>query len=317
VSLLHVGVGSFYNHMSRPNRWLRRYALFFERFEITDLDRCLYMHRTDSHGKAETVRECDWLIANGYLSQLDYEDLAAPSSNADLIALDRQICGLIDERNRLDEEYKSHLDPHAGTQVIPNFLVATVEKMMSMDSEISALGAARAALAVRRKGRAIATNLERSSLFAQTSLDADLSSPSLLRFLIEGLPVPAQRVPWTEILAFKTDEDSQERLRSLRAWVATTARGGVSLAEASDRIQDAMTAYREHVRGAGIAYDLASWEALLRSGVVSANESVDAWMEGSTTRSFDLAVKAAGELAERYAPGRELSYLVKIEDSGL
>lgn len=317
MSLLHVGVGSFSNHMSRPNRWLRRYALFFERFEIIDLDQCLHLHRTNVHGKAETVRECDWLIENRYLSQFGYEDLIAPSSDPDLIALDLQIDELERERNHLDEEYKSHFDPHGGRQVVPNFLVPTLEKIISIGSEISALRAVRAALVVRAKGRAIATNLEMSGFPGQAGVDADLSSPDLLRFLIEGLPVPAQRVPWTEILAFKTDDDSQERLRSLRAWVATTARGGVSLAEASDRIEDALTAYRQHVRGAGIAHDLASWEALLRSGIVSAHESIDAWMEGSTARPFNLAVIAAGELAERYAPGRELSYLVKIEDSGL
>jgi len=35
-----------------------RHALFFDMIEITDLDHYLHVHRTDSHGNAETVREC-------------------------------------------------------------------------------------------------------------------------------------------------------------------------------------------------------------------------------------------------------------------
>lgn len=313
MSLPHIGIGSFTNHMSRPNRWLRRYALFFDRIEITDLDHCLYVHRTDIHGKAETVRECDWLIENGYLSQLKYEDLAWESASPSLTEIERELEALVREHQALDDEYMSHFDPLGGFQEVPAFLLPNLQRAIQIGHKIMALQAARAAVILRLRGQAIATNLE----MPQTSVDAELRPASLLRFVIDGLPVPSKRVPWSEILAFKSDPDSDERLRALRAWVTTTARGGFTLAEASDQLSFALSSYREHVRSAGIAHDMATWEALLRSGIVSPNESIDKWMQGQSARPFDLAVAAAGAHAERYAPGREVSYLVKIEDADL
>ena len=147
----------------------------------------------------------------------------------------------------------------------------------------------------------------RQDRHGQTNVDAGLRPASLLRFVIDGLPVPSRRVPWSEILAFKSDPDSDERLRALRAWVTTTARGGVTLAEASDQLSFALSSYREHVRSAGIAHDMATWEVLLRSEIVSPNESIVKWTQGQSARPFDLAVAAAGAHAERYAPGREVS----------
>lgn len=317
MSIPHIGVGSFTNHMSRPNRWLRRYALFFDRIEITDLDHCLHVHRTDIHGKAETVRECDWLIDNGYLSQLRYEDQACASSSPSVAEIDREIDALVRKRQSLDDEYKSHFDPLGGRQEVPGFLVPILERVLRMGYELMALQAERAALILRLQGRAIATNLEMLPSNVAPGVDAELKPASLLRFVIDDLPVPAQRVPWSEILAFKSDPDSDERLRALRVWVTTTARGGLTLAEASDRLSSALASYREHMRGAGIAHDMGTWEALLRSGIVSPNESVDRWMQGKAARPFALAVAGAGGHAERYAPGREVSYLVKIRDAEL
>lgn len=303
--------------MSRPNRWLRRYALFFDRIEITDLDYCLHKHRTEIHGKAETVRECDWLIGNGYISQLKHEDQVWMCSTPSVADIDREILALVQKCQSLDDEYKSHFDPFGGRQEVPAFLVPTLERIIRMGYEISALQAERAALILRLQGRAIATNLEMPLLSVAAGVDTEVKPSSLLRFVIDGLPVPARRVPWSEIMAFKSDKDAEVRLRALRAWVSTTARGGITLAEASDLLSSALASYRDHIRGAGIAHDIGTWEAQLRSGIVSPNESVDKWMQGQLARPFDLAVAAAGAHAERYAPGREVSYLVKIEDAEL
>jgi hypothetical protein len=304
--------------MSRPNRWLRRYALFFDRFEIIDLDEAMDEQRNSEYGKIETITECDWLIERGYLKRTSGTAILGDIGLPGLDGIDAELDALLDEMNKHYSQHirgvKSDDDDSVGVQALAD---AHMENFR-MSSDLAALYAERAALHIRRSGRAIATSLEMPPQRRRAGLDANLNQAGLAKFVIEGLPVPARRLPWEDILAFRNDADSQDRLRSLRNWIAATARGGISLAEASDQIHDAVSRYRDHVRGAGIAHDLGVWESLVRSGILGTEIGVDAWMTSDTPRPFELSLLTTSSIqAEQSAPGRELSYLVKVEDAGL
>ncbi len=304
--------------MSRPNRWLRRYALFFDRFEIIDLDDAMDSQRNSGYGKLETITECDWLIERGYLKRTPNKAILGDIGLPALDGIDAEIDTLRDEMNKHYSQHIGRVKPDDNDRVGMQALVAAVEKNFRTSCEVATLYAERAALNIRCSGRAIATSLELTPQRRRAGLDANVNQAGLAQFVIEGLPVPARRVPWEEIIDFRNDADSQERLRSLRAWIAATARGGISLAEASDQIHDAVSRYRDHVRGAGIAHDLGVWESLMRSGILSTEMGVEAWMTSHAPRPFGLSLLTASSIqAEQSAPGRELSYLVKVEDAGL
>jgi len=221
-------------------------------------------------------------------------------------------------REEILRNYPNGFECDGSDQAVLEATVSDMHKQFHLGCEIAELYAGRAAINIRSLGHGIATSLERPPRHRRAGVDTTLDSASLARFLIDDLPVPAQRVPWKEILAFKDDPDSQERIRSLRGWVAATARGGISIADASDRVQDALARYREHVRGAGIAHDLGMWETFVRSGIVSSSIGFEAWRASNATKPFDLTLMSGGGVeAERSAPGRELSYLVKIANAGL
>lgn len=319
MSLKHVGIGAFQGRMSRPNRWLRRYSLFFDRFDIIDLDECMYHQRTSGYGKAETIEECDWLIDHGYLAAAEAEALLGKADLPELHVLDAEIDALGKEYDEITRQLRHRLDPQERDKGTPSGDdVRLYERQFRLSCDIAAVYAERTARNVRRSGREIATSLEMPPRQIPLGVDAPLDAAGMFRFVISSIPVPAQRVPWEEIFAFKADPDSLERLRTLRAWIAETARGSISLAEASDRVHDALTRYREHVRGAAIAHDAATWEALVKSGIASPYRALDEWTANGAPRPFVLAhLLGHGTEAGRAAPGRELSYLVKVEDAGL
>jgi hypothetical protein len=317
VSFPHVGVGAFYLHMSRPNRWLRRYALFFDRFDIIDLDQSLHLHRYDSHGKAETVRECEWLIERGLLRQVTETELVGDMEDARLAELDRLINEKVEEAARAEASYESHLEQPRRPQVVPAAAEVHFHAWTRIAADIAALRSQRAVLSTGTIERAITTNLDQEWLSGVRAVDQVMEAPGLMRFAVSDLPVPAHTTPWAEIQAFKEDEDTQSRLRSLRAWFGTTARGGITLAEAADRIADELGRYRSHLKGAGLRIHSITLEAVLKMGAVPSDIDLSTW-DALHSKPFALTqMSAFGRREEEAAPGRELSYLVKVEEAGL
>lgn len=317
MNLPHVGVGAFHLHMNRPNRWLRRYALFFDRFDIIDLESSLHLHRYDSHGKAETVRECEWLMERGLLRQVSELQMKGDGSDARLIEIEQLLREKFVEVEQARARYETFLDQPRRAQVVPDEAVVHLDAWTALSADAAALRTQRAVLLTGTIEQAITTNLEQEWLIGLPRIDQVLDAPGLMRFTISDLPVPALSTPWTEIQAFKEDEDTQVRLRSLRTWLATTARGGITLGEAADRIADDLGRYRAHLKGAGLRVQSGALEALLKMGAVPAGADLSSW-HALEAKPFALSqMSALGRREEEAAPGRELSYLVKVEEAGL
>lgn len=317
MNLPHVGVGAFRLHMSRPNRWLRRYGLFFDRFEIVDLDDCLHTQRTSGYGKMETLRECDWLIEQGLLRQAKEPPWENRDKDPALAELARLLEEMVVAYDEAEARYKSYLDLAGGLQAVPPAAVSDWEQMMAIANDIAVLRSESAVLSIRSIDRAVSTALDVGRRTDDRVIDVPLDVPGLMRFAIRDLPIPSLATPWEEIEAFKAEEDTKVRLRSLRIWLANTARGGVTLAEAADQISDELGRYRRHLLGAGISYQNATLDALLRMGVAPSSIDIASWT-ALQAKPFELSqMSAFGRREEEAAPGRELSYLVKVEEAGL
>lgn len=317
MNLPHVGVGAFQLHMNRPNRWLRRYALFFDRFDIIDLNASLHLHRYDAHGKAETVRECEWLMERGLLRQVTELQLNGDDSDARLIEIEQLLREKVVEVEQAKARYEACLEQPRRAQVVPDEAVVHLNAWTALSADAAALCTQRAVLLTGTTEQAITTNLEEEWLIGLPRADAVLDAPGLMRFTISDLPVPSPGTPWTEIQAFKEEEDTKVRLRSLRTWLATTARGGITLGEAADRIADDLARYRAHLKAAGLRVQSGTLEALLKMGAVPASADLSGW-HALEAKPFALSqMSALGRREEQAAPGRELSYLVKVEEAGL
>ncbi|MBR0850746.1 hypothetical protein JQ543_23595 [Bradyrhizobium diazoefficiens] len=318
MSLPHIGVGSFNRHMARPAQWLKRYGLFFEKFDIIDLENCLHHQRSSGYGKADTISDCDWLIERGFLFQ-SYMSKDGPNVRSEKVSeLDRLVQTLSREGIRLEAEWRSHLRTEAGFQPAPPEAFPLSQAMTNLGWEISVLIARRQALAWRESGRALATNLEEDPSGPAFGIDEKISGQQLLHVVLDQVPVPSRRTPWSEIVAFRADPDSQERLRALRAWISSTARSDVSYAEAADILADVLSRYRAHIRQLGLDYEISQCRALVQAGGASYDQLRRDWLSRDSAKPFGLSWTASTLLpAERGAPGREVSYIVKIQDAAL
>jgi len=313
----HVGTGSFRIHMYAPNRWLKRYGLFFDRFEIVDLNDCLEQHRTTPYGKIDTIEECDWLIEHGLLSHpqdMETSPYLSPLASPNVQLIDQAIRALAMRDYPLGRAfYEATGDKECE---IPSSMLPLIWERNTIANQMAALWARRSAIVMRETGRAVATSLESLPPNMTPSVDAPVCQQDLLRFVMTEIPVPGRRVPWQEIIAFRLEADSQERLRELRLWIAATSRGGVGAAEAQDRIAGAIADYRRHVESLGLECEMARWEALVITSSVTRDDLVTRWLDPDLARPIGLAsLSTVGLAAERHAPGRELSYIVKVQDA--
>jgi hypothetical protein len=149
-----------------------------------------------------------------------------------------------------------------------------------------------------------------------SNIDRAAESSDLYEIIVSGLLLPDKSVPWEDILAFRSEPDSQQQLRALRLWIAETAKGKLSYVQAVDKIEYLKQEYRAHMKGAGIR----GRNGVLRTLVVGAAGVIE---DIAKFKIKDLAevpfklLDARADLieADRKAVGRELAYVVRAQDS--
>jgi hypothetical protein len=148
MSLPHIGVGSFNRHVSRPAQWLKRYGLFFETFDIVDLEECMHHQRNSGYGKADTIRDCDWPMERGLLHYMSKD--GPFDRSAEVLELDQVLQTLTMRGIGLENKWRSYLRPADGFQSVPPEARPVSEAMMAVGYELSALRARRQALVWRK-----------------------------------------------------------------------------------------------------------------------------------------------------------------------
>jgi hypothetical protein len=147
------------------------------------------------------------------------------------------------------------------------------------------------------------------------SIDRGATETALYEIIINGWPMPADIIPWDDIFAFRSEATTQQQLRALRLWVADMAKGKLTIAEASERIEYLKQGYRSHMKGASIQMGT----SVLRTFVVGAAGLIENVIKLKLKELAESPFKlwdARATLvdAERKATGRELAYVVQAED---
>ena len=72
-----------------------------------------------------------------------------------------------------------------------------------------------------------------------------------------------------------------------------------------------------HLKGAGLRIQSGALVALLRMGAVPSGIDLSSWHALQAKPFAFTQMSASGRREEEAAPGRELSYLLKVEEAGL
>jgi hypothetical protein len=309
----------------RSAPFLKRQALLFDQIAIIDLP---FLIETLSHQSNDQSRqygaELEWLMTQGIIYEPDYpkttwggleelfEKLTADTRcDKKMISLVQQtlkdeITCLEDLRNSIDLMLRTGSFENSNTERFTRNLhlqIANASQVRHAAYWLSAV-----------KGN--------RTVLAHSLPDYDLCSTSVERkalvweVVLAHVPVLQEDTSWEKIVEFRTDPDSRRRLNDLVHWVHSLA----SSAKSRDDVQEELSCLRSRYEHAfklhKLEYRLGVFEAVMEPMLAAAENFVKLnWSK--VGEPFLKLKKHSIELqkAEESIPGREISYLVKMQET--
>jgi hypothetical protein len=134
----------------------------------------------------------------------------------------------------------------------------------------------------------------------------------IVKVVLNSLPVPDDSVPWEQILDYRNDSDSKERVLSLRRWINRLSGEKLSIAETQDEIEWLMHEYQKHMKLHKMKVNLMTLEASVKAPLELIENLVKINWSKLLDPLFTVKKRKIAILeAEINAPGRELSYIIK------
>ena len=129
--------------------------------------------------------------------------------------------------------------------------------------------------------------------------------------LLSNMPIPSAETPWEDVLAFRNDDASREKLIKLRRWVAEVVSSEMALPDIEVMLCDMISDYRKHLDLHRIKHNPGLFETVVRGGVGLLEDLIKFNATNLANRVFSHKKKAiALQEAERSHEGFALSYLL-------
>jgi hypothetical protein len=149
---------------------------------------------------------------------------------------------------------------------------------------------------------------------SSTELRPDSSSP-VLQLVLGTLPIPDASTLWEQIIDFRNDEAARRDCIALRRWMRKVAEANTSPVELREELEFLLNEYRSHMRIHKMKHGTGVAQTILTVGV-EALENLAKFKWTAAVKAFFSVRERKAELlaAEHAAPGREVAYIIKVQD---
>lgn len=149
--------------------------------------------------------------------------------------------------------------------------------------------------------------------------EGEIDSPRLtdaVEIVMERLPVPGESVAWEQMIDFLQDEDTKLRRHELRRWLCRIATTAARPIEVAEELEYLLARYRDHIR----FHRMKVHHGTVRTVISSSAEALEGVVRLRFGKVADALFKVREQKvalleAERTAPGREVAYIVKAENT--
>jgi hypothetical protein len=138
---------------------------------------------------------------------------------------------------------------------------------------------------------------------------------TVLRLVVNELPVIHDDTPWEAIFEFRQDPDTRARVLALRIWASEVAAAKLTPAEVQEKIEHLLNEYRRHLVLRRLKFGAGVLEITVTT-VFAALEQLVTFKWGDLAKTL-FALRAQRVdlmLAEASAPGRELSFVISADE---
>lgn len=327
----HIGVVS---HLRMPtiSSNLKKYALFLDEIQIVGVS-SERLQSLRQFVDSDTLSEMEYLyevgvVSEGKLKARNSADLDAASAEEYLENLSKlneaklklEVAGrlnaimnsLLDEVSRVTKEGG---DPSELIETYNEYARSSAESLVGGIHKLP-LSARQVAIDLRLFENTNAVVLEELDYRSAGDRPARVADTgALYEIIVEGLPIPDDRVPWEDIVAFRNDALSKKRLLALRVWIANCSKTSLAYHEAKDLIQHLKNEYIEAMKFAKIKHRPSVLRSLIVGTAAMMENCIKFRWEKIAESGFKI-FEAEADLfeAERKAVGRELSYAIRAEE---
>ena len=136
----------------------------------------------------------------------------------------------------------------------------------------------------------------------------------VLEVVLKAFPVPADDVPFEQLLDFRRDEDARTKLTALRHWTNKMARGKSSPGEIAEELEFLLFEYERRMRVHHMKYEASTLQTIL-TVPFKVLEELMRLKFGAAVEALFVLRKQRIELmqAELDVPGKEVAYISKAK----
>jgi hypothetical protein len=134
----------------------------------------------------------------------------------------------------------------------------------------------------------------------------------LIKIILNFLPIPDDSVPWEQILDYRSDPDSKEKVLCLRKWINKVSEKKLPVSEIQDEAEWLMHEYQKHMSFHKMKVNWMTLESFVKVPLEVLENLIKIKWSKLLDPLFVIKKRTVAILeAEMNAPGRELSYVIK------
>lgn len=283
---------------------LKRDALLLGRIGIPNLKNIVSSHDIAPPGLHETINEMRWLSEQGVLFE-----------TPDILSMQQPILGgvfeeQVNELRRLVNLVENTPTPVLGVSQAGEFADNAANLL-----KIAILQARLAAVYLREREGIDASPWGAFAPAMLSSTNPNALAPrnfeTVLKVVLNNLPIPDGQTHWERILEFRSDTESRSKFLALRNWMREISRLSLPQYEIDEKLEYLLDDYENHLKRAGITCNTGRLETLIvPTAELIGNLAGFKWGEAAKMLFSLKKQEIALMETERNSPGREIAFIL-------
>jgi hypothetical protein len=287
---------------------MRQQALFFDAIAIICLPQYMDLIGGGHHPEPQQVADFEYLQDKGVLRDV------ALGAEPGLWSLDeyRQVAASAVEQSHLIAQMMATLRP--GFTPAEEMSFHPDEMLFALNRRADFRGRL-ACIELRARGFRAFSAMSLPEVMALPRKRTRVEAHEVFELAVNHIRVPSDDTPLEAIIELREDEHMRGLLKGFRQWTLETARSVSSLAEAADKLDYLLYEYNRAIELSRMKHRMGVLQSVFVSGAELIEDVAKLRLGKLAGRLCSVGTRRVELLVdEQNAPGRQVSYLVKVSD---
>ncbi|CCK80764.1 hypothetical protein [Desulfobacula toluolica] len=294
----YIGVGNIFSPFFGD---LKKTILFFDKIAAVGLEMLIIYNQFSEHRDEELLATINYLMEqNQIIDPMPLGQNNHPPAESEL------------EEYELASKLSGYIqDTHVDVSSYHDFTLMDRAHLESCNEYLqSRVSASR----LNKSRNVIATAIKPLDLPDNIQFDPESNQDLTIKIVIHDFPLISDKIPFKEIISFKKETDTRARYLNLRKWIRNISNKDLTEKEITQEIEFIINDYVDYMNFLKLKFKRGTFETILVSSAQAIENLAKFKLKDFTQSLFSLSKQRIALIeAEKKAPGRELSFLVKAK----